>query len=255
MVGLPFPDGLVFRSAYFAVMRNTSRTSPFGLLVALLILLSGCHPKESVQAIINPEIKLSGQVFVITNDDENHCLGRVEVAIYESEPLEHYWNQQSLDLDALIGKLKENANALDAELTTATAARDKAESYVELINSNPASSDYDEAHNALDKAKKKVDDLTEQKTALWLQIVGFANGHYFFDNLPVSLKAVRTDSDGRYHVSIPKNKSLIVVAATKFREQSNFWIIRVPITSEDNIDVTLSNDNVVDVRNNNPVFP
>ena len=72
---------------------------------------------------------------------------------------------------------------------------------------------------------------------------------FIFDALPKPIKAVRTDSEGKFELSVDRISN-VVIAARASRNNGNteeeyYWVLPLTRPAGDRIEITLSNDNLL----------
>jgi hypothetical protein len=211
--------------------------------VVVVLALAACFKSEFV---------LKGEVFVVTKGAQNVRLGRLGVYAFEPSDFNAYFNQRVTAFTAryteLMGKWKANDAEMPSAIERAKANRETA---------YRRSGTWDEAKTeALAKsAEKDLASLESSNENIQAELTRMLSGQFFFESLPAPQASAVTDSEGKYQITLPKNKPYIIVAAGTYLDDDLFWVIHLPPTKQDNADLTLSNDNQVRVIGGKPVFP
>lgn len=203
------------------------------------------------QAVYDPQVTVKGEVFVVTNGAQNIRLGRIAVSAYEPQIIrEHLQSRNKMQVAALTEMLK-RATTIYTKYKETEEQLAKANDY------------YWQRHGTWDeeRAGKAVKDLKDRIESLNLQTKEIAeeteelNGHNFlFRQMPPTDYSAMTDSDGKYQLKVPKNRSLVVVAYGKYLKEELIWMMPIPTPKGDVIEMTLSNDNRAKIEDGVPMI-
>ncbi len=217
------------------------------MFLASLWFLSGC---AKIQEATNSDITLRGEVFVVTKGSVNVRLGRVPVYVYEVEALTKYLASRRDEQKGATGKLLEEGRRLEQEVknTEATFADYK------RSHENAAYYGNQEARAMIAGFERVIADNKDAQDKVTADLLKMHTEAYYFENLPQPLALVRTDSNGAYQINLPNQKNYVVVATAEYNSEPLYWVVRAPQPQDGPVDVTLSNDNLVRMRNSEMQF-
>jgi len=182
-----------------------------------------------------PECEVNGEVFIATQGGSNFRLGMVEVMVFERSKIDAILVSRKKENDQLRSVLGAQGDKLGEEARKALNA-------------------YFAASGAEKAGLLKI--MNDKESAFQaFSDHGYAeinSGAFYFETLPEPVLSVKTNADGKFKFSIPRGSSMVVAArATRSVGGSTehyFWMIPVPSTSANSIDITLSNDNLASVK-------
>lgn len=179
--------------------------------------------------------ELSGEVFIVTGGGESIKLGLVPVSIYPLDEIQGHLQHRTLEYDrdiAAINKVLPNAKSEMDEVF---------EKVLELIR-NGASSDERVVPNAAHKkARDRYLELLAQKGKL-------DSGGFYLTGMPKEIYSVKTDSNGRYAIKLPRREKFALVAVASRRVgqglEAYYWVVNASLDGAAQKNVPLSNHNM-----------
>lgn len=213
------------------------------ILICSVFLLLGCSKNDSAQVgsangsdsplakkevSLKSNVDISGQVFVVTNGRENIKLALVEVsAIPEQLMIDYMKPIYVSDLEkyqAIQGEARITVGRTTQVIATAK-----------------------KQYRTLTQAEYKKA-TADQKKAEELILAGsrIEDGASYFDKLPTSIVARKTDADGKFSMSLPVGKYVLAASGDRLlsgtQSEHYYWLVSVD-TSTSNRTILLSNDN------------
>ena len=214
-------------------------------LLLLVITVSACNKKETTKQI-------TGEVFITTKGGDVVQMAGVQLSFYERSKLQDYIKQAMADAandmppfdDAISSYAKEKAE-------TEAQAKSGLETMKDLAK---AKADFNKAvGNPAEELKEPDMDpgLLENIRNLQNNILKMERGreswpdaNYLFTHFADSLLGTRTDSQGRYSITLPAGEWVVVGHTKRLTgetEEAYYWAVSVP----ENGSTTLSNYNLV----------
>ncbi len=264
-------------------MRHATAYALVGLLVA------GCGQSDTPAkgnsrgstppqaSVPPPPVTVSGQVFIVTKGRDNIKLALVEVAaIPENLLLEHIQKKHAFGLDqqrqmeAQLVSATEEANA-SARATTAAmreleAARERVraawsdgpyrpgDTSEQFQRSLKAREEPGEKHRMATERASTARQREYAKDAAFRKaraaFTYFDKLAYYFTDLPTPQATSKTDADGRFTLTLPSGKYVLVATTSRRVVASNevyYWLVSVD-TSAPPIPLMLSNDNLLETK-------
>lgn len=217
------------------------------ILLVLIGVTVSCRPAP---------VSLNGQVFIVTKGGTNFKLGLVDVKIFQRRELE-----EVLDLfqKEIVAKKKEVAFNLEA--ANEEMARIRAD--LEIASSQLREAEIDSMINGGRAAKQRVERAKErielinseaepirERAVKMIQIAELAGAGAIFGRLPIPITQSRTDADGKFTISLPGARDLILGAtATRMvgdEKEEYYWLVILPEPKADLLPVLLSNHNLLE---------
>lgn len=223
-----------------------------------------------------PEI--SGEVFIVTQSAQNFKLGLVEVmAFSEADILKHVESKKA-EIKPRLAELESVAAKYRTECgdkrTVADKTAKQAENSENSLMSSLSSMDFS------DEGIKRSDQLRQRRSAdaakaatdknsydLCMGSLGNAVGNItnaknvaqFFNNLPVPVATATTNADGKFTVKLPKSGRYVLVAHSTRKvvdaSEEYYWMVRADLSSGENKNLTLSNNNYTDSESTDSLLP
>jgi hypothetical protein len=225
-------------------------------LLACLILISGdisAEQKSDKNATEKPVIhkqegskkenKISGQIFIATKGGENIKLALVTVFAIPENKMQSYINEKKSNAIVQKNKLISTIDLPRKELEQAKLATKEAKNYVD---SQTGSSSFMKAMDVYSLCQKQEFEKLMVVSKIERDINYFNSIEYYFDSLPSEITKAKTDSDGKFNLSLPPGK--YAITASSHRQAGGvaeyyYWLISVNTKSK-NQSIMLSNDNL-----------
>ena len=183
--------------------------------------------------IFNPDIRVNGEIFIVTKGAQNIQLGSVEVKVFKMDTLLPYLSERKKDQN---GQLPMLLNKIEAAKIEYDAAFQKAENAFHWDFDN-----FDKAIEARDASKLKWLKLRAEEKEI-------TSCDFFFRELPVPLTSTKTNSEGKFNILIP-GSGLHVIAASATRHvpddvEKYYWLPTIDPKNGSRQTVILSNGNL-----------
>jgi hypothetical protein len=190
-----------------------------------------------------PNGELTGHVFIITRGRRKYKLGSVAVHAIPQDALKKHLKSKTLQSELESETLERDIRSLTAMIGT---AQSEEERLWKILQGDQDNLKKGEAWSA---AYKRAKGITRQIEELQARQQQLASGEYFFDGLPSPVSTAKTDADGKFTLTIPRQGWHGVVACAsrelfKGRE-SYFWFVWVTLDGHHSKRLTLSNSNAV----------
>ncbi|MFA6203367.1 MAG: hypothetical protein WC710_09320 [Gallionella sp.] len=195
---------------------------------------------------------ISGQVFVVTKGGESVKLALVGVsAIPEKQIIEYLSTSQNLRRESFNKYISIRKEAEDALLESGRAMTRVQELYFNDKTPEGKKAFADYARWANLSELKSAQNL--EASAMWNT---FANGGYYFSQLPLAVSASKTDVDGKFKLDLPAGRYALAAKSSRKiygETEEYYWLVWVNVTS--NQFVMLSNDNLFETSCKDCVQP
>lgn len=179
------------------------------------------------------EVKLEGDVFIVTKGAENVRLGAVEIRLYQTDTMRDHLAKRN-------DRVKAEMPNFDSAITTRNAR-------IAVMNK--------------EIAKLKALGGVRTKTAEeFVRLMGISRdrdilakatwptAQHYFRNFPETTLSTRTDADGKFSISFPKGQRYVLAAhaarVTDSVQERYYWLIRVSDDAHGK-KILLSNHNLV----------
>lgn len=224
------------------------------LVILALLLVAGCSPTKDAKA---PKlVPVEGQVFIVTKGRENLKMALVTVEVFPESTAQRavegrkaLFARSQSGLDSLAAATK----VAQAFLARANRAIAKHEEAVSAVGAEPRY-DYqrewvEETRNAAARAGEGLAPVRATLNALISRYGAFGTDSWYFEALPRSAVNTKTDADGKFTISLPAGRR-VVLAAQAGREiagdtESYYWLVWfTPRDSTENR-IMPSNDNLM----------
>lgn len=207
------------------------------LILMILVVVSS-------SAMAAKNVKITGQVFVVTQERENIKLALVEIYAIPEKVMMKYINarntirlEQLKTINTEIKTAYTEINLLEDE------SRKVVDSYSKMSFDNPehkASHEHWEELSLI--IKNKLDALMEPANKSdYLTGPGI-----YFESLPSPITKSKTDADGKFTLSLPVGKYVIAAKSSRAvyeGDENYYWIVLLNASSP-NQSLMLSNDNL-----------
>jgi len=193
--------------------------------------------------ILTPSnVNIEGEVFVVNDEGISHKLSLVPISIYKAADLDVIFAQRSAISSNKYAEFKPQLDDakkhLDRMMNDWTFVVDYAKGLGEL------------GVNLLDKielARKRFEDADKQWNELISQRDKFIGSDFYLSNLPKPTISTKTNSDGRFLISVECGKPYYLVASASRQEMGEevvyYWLFSVNIKDSNTRKVMLSSDN------------
>jgi hypothetical protein len=235
-------------------------------VLGLAILLLGCSKQQNQTAEIQPEEKIDGSAFIVTEGAENIKLGLVSVALFDEKQitpalLKIATTLAQTNLDTFIvneKKIDGDENKFEDEKTTEMKA-------ISEEQNKPGTSS--EEFSSLEKRWLEIeherDDETRQtrlKSERKDRIQNWIGDTFkiFVNNISVPVDTAKTDADGKFSFSIRKGSYLLAaIAERKVSDKTELycWLAPVDFDGKPSKQAMLSNDNLINIQGIYEVVP
>ena len=218
------------------------------LLGALLTTsLMGIFPFTAHKTEPQIELKeIKGEVFITTKGADTKRLSGIPIQFYQREELEKYLACSSKNATAAMPTYDKTINKLEKNIL------ENEKELNELQNSG-------ERGELFNRAVQSIEDLIKVRKNHLQVLINIMNAwphaSYYFDLLPQAQFETRSDSDGKFTISLPKGDWIIVAEASRHIGKSTddewyYWTYPVK-QSDGNL---LSNHNLVTSGNSDSVL-
>jgi len=168
--------------------------------------------------------EIKGEVFIVTKGGDNKRLGRVSVRV--------------LDFSTAAASVVKKSQAAAEILPQLRAMKEKAKA------------DSDKVDILSAEHKERFQTYLD-----WLCVTSYyGSGRFYFADLPDPIAETKTDSDGKYSVTVPAPGQYALAAVAErtigSSEEHYYWLISVTVKSGSATDGTLSNDNLASANSN-----
>lgn len=219
------------------------------VLFFLTILTVGCEYRQG---------ELNGDVFIITKGGENVKLGLVTVQAIPEDKMKEFITKKNSESKTEIEKLQLDLNKAIIESENAEKERKSAANEIDrrFNIKNPYSTrkqheDFVEASEiyvkklliALNKEKELINLKNKQKF--------YKSAAFYFNGLPEAIASAKTNAEGRFTLSIQRDKRVALAAHATRQVFDNieeyYWLIWVSLDEKPSGKIILSNDNLTGV--------
>lgn len=226
--------------------------------VILMLLLS----VVSSSAMAAKRVNITGQVFVVTQGRQNIKLALVEIsAIPEKVMIKHIKTKHSKGLEQQMAMIPE----LESARAASRSALDEADALMIKIKEQDEATKYQRKSRAirseeirvLEEAVAKEEAAIKIRKEVESKSLYFDSPEYYFENLPTTIAKSKTDIDGKFTLTLPTGKYVIVARSDRVvikGDENYYWLVLVD-TSSPNQSLMLSNDNLFETKCNECVNP
>ncbi len=227
----------------------------FGALVIVCVLaIGGCSSKQEKK----PEIKdgkLQGEIFIATLGGEGVKLALIQVSAFTEQEIEAhiakvkkrepnvYQEVQLEHRQCLYEYEKANRDTKSARSYEATDRH-----LMENSSSGFFNNSYENSVRKRREAEAKEESAKEKLDEALYSIHLLESGKLYLDDLPSSNLTAKTDSDGKFEMSLPRGKRYALTARaerlTGLTRENYFWLVWVTLDGESKR-IMLSNDNLL----------
>jgi hypothetical protein len=191
----------------------------------------------------NPNVELTGQVFVVTKRGVKYKLGSVAVSAIPEDAFRKYLQNKTLQGELETRKLERDIRRLTAALPKTEAEEDRLWTILQRDETNSHNADaWSAAYSKAKSITKQIEDLQARRAHL-------RSGEYFFEGLPSGLSSAKTDANGKFTLSVPRQGRYGVVACASRelfkKHETYFWFVWVSPDRESAKRLTLSNHNLL----------
>jgi hypothetical protein len=199
-----------------------------------------------------PQYEISGEVFIATRGGSNFKLGLVEIVAIE----------KGKAVDFVAAKTKEQLKLLtdlQPKLDKARKERDEsaaiAEAAFKAVLDGIGSGRRD--LEQVQKNRAAADVISAEKNKEWITLSSLnssiISGNFYFSALPESCATAKTNSDGKFKLSVGRDKEVVVAAHARRSvgdsTEQYFWMVPVERPARGgNVEVILSNDNLTSAK-------
>ena len=183
-----------------------------------------------------PEYVVSGEIFITTRGGNSIKLGGVPIFVLDRASVDECINARNKVRIADFAKLEPALARARRECDEAEKAWTHA-----LDELKPTS--------GLEWAFKKKQEARDKLVDVMREIGGAAQ---YFKMMPPALVSAKTNSDGKYRVSVPRSVRVVLAAfATRAvidKTEHYYWLLPLDPPSGDAVEVVFSNDNLTSVN-------
>ncbi len=225
------------------------------LVQFVAVALAGCG-SESGALGGQQECVVSGDVFIVTRGGVNYKLGLVRVEAIPDSSIERFLilagEQQVLAARARDSLIAVKERALGAARGSEQAGFDSHERLAAMNRAEDGSvsqAALDQAWNRAQAARGRQSQLRGEIQRLKAQGPEFLTPDYYFDHLPPSVAAAKSDADGKFELRIPHEGRFALAAQSTrdvgFGQESYHWLVWIEAKAGAPTKVMLSNDNLL----------
>lgn len=171
---------------------------------------------------VPPEYQILGEVFIVTKGGQNLRMGLIQVMVFESKIIRSYIEERLV----LQQKSREE---LKPQWEEAIRVYDSAKDAVS--KTKPYRTDDGREIDDSDR-HGKVMALIEKKSnyeSMYRKYHSFLEGSFFFDELPKPLRIGKTNSEGRFRISVPRGIEAVIGATASRsvgeRTETYYWLL------------------------------
>ncbi len=255
------PEGPVARSVPVSrASKVASETSPVEKVPEQISSSVASQVVQDDQTYIPPsrssteahnERKLKGEVFVVTGGQSNIKLALVNILAIPTVSLASHLEAQREEVNIQLARVKFELEPIDWAIESAkddgAKFQEKAQNSIRQIRQGRLISENEmvSMKKESDRIKLIIEEKTVQRAPLAAKIVYLKSTAALLEGMPTPLEVARTDSDGRFSMTLPRDVALTLVAHASRDVFSNtenyFWI--VPLEN-DQTEMVLSNNNM-----------
>lgn len=222
--------------------------SKYSLLILLILLAVGCSYRPG---------ELNGEVFIVTKAGENVKLGLVTINAIPEDKIKEYIVKKNTEAKIEIEKLKPEFKKAKIEMENAaeesiSAEKESSRRYMLLMKSMTRKDKnyWDEAVNISNVKSNIYNDKQKIYSDLQDKLNYYVSPGFYFKTLPDPITTAKTDSDGRFKISIQRNKRIALAAHASRQvfdhKEEYYWLVWVSPDGEPSKNIILSNDNMTD---------
>lgn len=191
-----------------------------------------------------PDFDVSGEVFIATKGGTSYKLGAVEILAFERKEIDEWVKARA---DAQFEALKK----IEPDLKAAKLEKADAFDIYNKVFLDDVSR-YSEARQATKTAESLFNIKTEQLLKIVKVQSYILSCAFFFDQLPLSEKRTRTNSDGKFKLSLDRDKNYVLAVhaqrAVGGSAENYGWVIPVEKPSGSSVEIALTNANLSSVK-------
>lgn len=205
------------------------------------------------------ETMIDGEVFIVAKSRENYKLALVEVTLFPIEPLlenlkskEQRRVVEQARLEATVTHAKTEADARKRARDKAQVAADEQMNGIRFHPDAVTPRDFTRAEAALETARKAQKVWVEADThyvSVKAESDYYSSGGYYLRDLPPAIRITKTNSDGRFSMTVPTTGKFAVGARAERtvgdKIERYFWLVEFSVEGKAKGDaLSLSNDNL-----------
>jgi hypothetical protein len=212
-------------------------------LVIAALKTAGCGEARQGNLGVAARGNLDGEVFIVTEGAANVKLGLVEVRVLPNDDTKSSVANTKLQADRELAKLLPSWAAAQKRMLEAQSRTSAAIRETEAANDalDPAFDREDAAYSAFKSAAGVFKPIDRQ-------VRGWESGALYFANLPPPISTVKTDSDGKFSITLDRNTPVVLAAYATRRvvnkTDNYYWLISVSLGGQASKRIFLSNDNL-----------
>lgn len=226
-----------------AVIERTASGAHVGFLWFHCLFCNHWWKFRIEESYTNPEGDLIGEIFIVTKSGITYRLDSVVVWAIPEEVTKKHLEHKTRQRENEVQRLRKDIARQSAALGIARADEDCLWKILQLDESNPEKSD------AWTSAYKRTQKITKQIELLQAERQQMLSWEPFFEDLPTAISMAKTDADGKFALTIPRQGGFVIAARgprETFRDIEPYWFVRVSLDGEANKRLALTNDNVLD---------
>jgi hypothetical protein len=226
-----------------AVIQRMPRSTPGTFIWFSCLFCSHIWKFRIDDTPVNPNGEVTGAVFIVTKGGRKHKLGSVAVNAIPEDALKKHLETKTQESEVESQKLQRDIDRLTAMLRIAKAEEDRLWKTLQRDESNSRKAE------AWRFVYNKATAITQQITDLQARRQNLTSGEHFFDGLPSGISTAKTDADGNFTLTIPREGRYGLVARAS-REllkgmETYFWFVWVNLDGEPLKHLSLSTDNMM----------
>jgi hypothetical protein len=191
----------------------------------------------------NANGELTGDLFIVTRRRTKERLGAIAVNAIPEDALKKHLESKTLHGERESRKLQLAIAGLTATLKIAQAEDDRLWKILQRDEHNLRHA------RAWSSAFHKTEEISKQIKELQARRQHLTSGEYFFESLPSPISSAKTNADGKFTLTLPRQGRYGVVAKASRelfkKKETYFWIVWVSLGGEPSKRLTLSNDNMM----------
>jgi hypothetical protein len=210
------------------------------VIVAFLSFVPACAEREGV---------LTGEVFIVTREAQNIKLGLVTVAAVPEDSVKKHVEKKAQFAASQRKKLDDALRAARTAEASARKERDSMANFVRALAGLDMSPNSDQS-----KAKEGIDSDFAARTIQLREAEAareYLDSELYFTDLPPSVAAAKTNADGIFNMTLPRNRRFALAARGERLvggdTEKYFWLIWVSLEGKSANRVLLSNHNLTTV--------
>lgn len=228
-----------------AVIERTASGAHGGFLWFHCLFCNHWWKFRTDESLTVPDGDVTGDIFIVTKGGITYTLDSVAVHAIPEDVARKHLESRARQREIETQRVRRDIHRMNATLKVAQTEEDRLWRILQLDEGNlEKSSAWRTAYKNTEKIKKEIEGLQAEREEI-------ASAEYLFEGLPTGVSAAKTDANGKFSLTIPRQGGYVVAARgprDTFRDTEPYWFVRVSLEGEPSKRLILSNDNVLDAQ-------